>query len=184
MFWVAMLQQLTSFSNEAETFFSLASSIATAPTYDALTLIILGAFQKCRKIIGKFLLRYSIRAQLIHCFVGFKPWLGQACDKWPTYIYKLIKESLVLALMPRRIVQLANLVVTNAILADVWTTNSRVPLWSVGPCIGSNQKVTRVFAWCFQWREIKLAVISHNFSGHRKIFDKLLFPPFVEYTLG
>ena len=42
--------------------------------------------------------------------------------------------------------------------------------------------MNRVFTWCFQWREIKLAVISHNFSTGRKIFQYCHFDLFLDYT--
>ena len=41
-----------------------------------------------------------------------------------------------------------------------------------------------VFTRCFQQRETKLAMISRNFSSHRKMFIILPLWPFVDYSLA
>ena len=38
--------------------------------------------------------------------------------------------------------------------------------------------------WAELSREVKLAVISHNFSASRKMFNILPFGPFVDYSLA
>ena len=57
--------------------------------------------------------------------------------------------------------------------------HSRVSLWYVAPCIGSNQKGKGCFSDVSSEEKLSFFVMS-IFIEHRKIFDKL---PFVEYTL-
>ena len=59
--------------------------------------------------------------------------------------------------------------------------HSGVPLWFMALCAGSNKKGIGI-SWCFQQREVQLAVIWNNFSLRRKMFHILPFWPSVNYS--
>jgi len=71
---------------------------------------------------------------------------------------------------------------TNGILVDRWaiSINNRGSLWlTLAPCIGGNQKDKVCFPDVSSEKKFKLAMISHNFRGHKKMLDKSLYPPYV-----